>query len=262
VRLTSDWQMENHSLKASIITVCLNADKYIEQAILSVLGQTYENIEYIIVDGKSTDRTPEIINKYKNRINRVIAEKDHGLYDAMNKGVIKATGDIIYFLNADDRFCDDRVVEDVAREFRGNNALGLILGKVQLVNAPEGFVMPQKNSWRTIFSRKRDVILFQICHQRMFCRKILFDKVGFFNLRYRILADYDWFLKAVYQQSIPIKYLERDVAFYNILGKSHAEGMAALHEKLEVILKNSLWDFIVYAWDKLWAMGFVFLKRQ
>lgn len=249
-------------LKVTIITVCYNAAVYIEKAIQSVLSQTYPAIEYIIIDGKSTDQTLSIINKYKTKIHKIISEPDKGIYDAMNRGLRLAEGDIVYFLNADDRFYDDRVVEDIVQEFGNNNALGLVLGKVQLVNLPAGSVLPLKNPWRTVFNRKRDFILAQVCHQRIFCRKIVFEKIGLFNLKYRIFADYDWFLRAVYQQCIPIKYLDRDVAYFNIQGKSHIEGHCRLHEKLSIILKNSWYDFAIYAWDKACASVLDLVKRR
>lgn len=108
-------------MKVSIITVCYNSEEYIEEAVKSVLFQTYQNIEYIIIDGKSTDGKLNIINKYKDRISKIMSEKDEGIYDAMNKGAQVATGDIIYFLNSDDRLIDKDVIMDAAKKFEENN---------------------------------------------------------------------------------------------------------------------------------------------
>lgn len=93
-----------HPLKISIITPCYNMEKFIEGTILSVLNQNYPNLEYIIIDGASTDRTLEIIEKYKDRISLIISEPDKGMYDAINKGLSRATGDIMAYINADDQY--------------------------------------------------------------------------------------------------------------------------------------------------------------
>src|ERR1700733_2398323 len=100
-------------MKITIITVCYNACHCIEKTIKSVINQTYPNIEYIIIDGASTDGTLEVINKYKNHVQKLISEKDNGIYDAMNKGVRHCSGEIIYFLNADDRLYSPDTVKDV-----------------------------------------------------------------------------------------------------------------------------------------------------
>src|SRR5690606_12581514 len=99
--------------KVSIITVCYNAEKFIESAIKSVINQTYSNIEYIIVDRNSKDKTLTIIENYKNQISQIISEPDKGIYDAMNKGVEKASGELIGILNADDFYNDENVIEKV-----------------------------------------------------------------------------------------------------------------------------------------------------
>jgi glycosyltransferase involved in cell wall biosynthesis len=101
-------------MKFSIITVCKDSEKTIENTILSVINQTYKNFEYIIIDGLSTDNTLNIIEKYRDKISQVISEPDNGLYDAMNKGIKLATGDYLFFLNSDDQFLHDNILELVA----------------------------------------------------------------------------------------------------------------------------------------------------
>ena len=121
------------NLKISIITVCYNGGKTIEKTIQSVLSQTYENIEYIIIDGMSKDNTLEIINRYRHKISKLVSEKDNGMYDALNKGISLASGDIVGILNADDVFAS-------------NNILALInpLSGNQFEQ-----IMRQHNEWRT-----------------------------------------------------------------------------------------------------------------
>ena len=104
-------------MKISIVTVTLNSEKTLERTIKSVLGQNYSDVEYIIIDGGSTDGTLNIIEKYKDKISKVISEKDNGLYDAMNKGIKLSTGDIVGILNSDDFFYNEEVLSIVANSF-------------------------------------------------------------------------------------------------------------------------------------------------
>ena len=108
-------------MKISIITVCFNSEKFIESAIESVHSQDYNNIEYIIIDGNSTDKTIEIINNNKGRINKFISEPDHGIYDAMNKGLKMATGDIVGILNSDDLYFNNTILSSVVECFKNRN---------------------------------------------------------------------------------------------------------------------------------------------
>src|SRR3989338_3125818 len=113
-------ELDMGCLLVSIVTVCLNSKEYLEGAIKSVSEQTYPNIEYLVIDGGSTDGSVEIFNKYKDRINKLIIEKDNGIFDAMNKGIRAASGNIIYFLNSDDKFYDNNVVENAIEVFVKN----------------------------------------------------------------------------------------------------------------------------------------------
>ena len=108
---------EKLNMKLSIITVSLNNKDTIEQTIRSVLSQTYNNVEYIVIDGGSTDGTVDIIKKYEDKISYWVSESDKGIYDAMNKGIRKATGDIVGILNADDFYVDENVLEKVVKCF-------------------------------------------------------------------------------------------------------------------------------------------------
>ena len=110
-------------MKISIITVCFNSQETIKDTIESVINQSYSNIEYLIIDGKSSDNTLEIINQYKRHINFFISEKDKGIYDAINKGILNATGDIIGLLHADDIFDNNQVIEHVVQGFDLNKEI-------------------------------------------------------------------------------------------------------------------------------------------
>lgn len=238
--------MGSENTKISIITVCFNAQNVIETCIQSVLSQTYLSIEYIIVDGQSTDGTLSIIHKYKDRIAKIISEKDKGIYDAMNKGIQASTGDIVYFLNSDDRFYDDKVVEDAAEQFKRDENLGIVYGKVQGKNFPPNVKRSYDRSFLFEFKSKRDLLKTVICHQRVFSKKELFQKIGPFNTRYKIYADYDWFLRN-FNKGVKSKFFDRFVAYYDCQGLSfHGVNFVSL-EKVRIIFKNcSLIDFLFY----------------
>ncbi len=168
----------------SIITVSLNAEAYIEQTIQSVLEQTWRPVEYIIVDGGSSDGTLSIIDKYRNRIDHLISEKDDGIADAMNKGLALAAGDYVVFLQADDYFKDNESLARAMR-FAGNSdliACNIVFGREQKIIKPRGF-----NFW---FNFKG------IPHQGVLCRRTLMNELRGFDRSFGICMDYDFLLRA------------------------------------------------------------------
>lgn len=175
-------------MKFSVITVCLNAVDTIEQTIKSVLQQDYDDIEYIIVDGASTDGTLDIIKKYSRQISYWISEKDSGIYDAMNKGISKSTGDVISFVNADDWY-EEKIISRINRYF--------IDSKADIVGGAVNYVVNDKIS--TVNYSRYDLNslsfygMFQ--HQALFAKREVFQKIGTFNVKYKIEADYEWMLR-------------------------------------------------------------------
>ena len=167
----------------SIITVCLNSEKYLEKTIKSVINQTYDNIDYIIIDGGSTDTTLEIIQKYKNKIDCWISEDDKGIYDGMNKGIDLAKGEWVIFINAGDKFYKNNIVEKI---FLGKNYdVDFIYGDCKIVYNPKFSRIQQageiKNLWKgMVFS-----------HQSLFTRCEVFKKYKF-NISNKIGADFEF----------------------------------------------------------------------
>lgn len=172
----------------SVITATFNSEQYLEQTILSVLNQTYANIEYIIIDGGSTDGTLDIINKYRHRIAAVVSEPDAGIYDAFNKGVRLASGDAISFLNSDDYFQDPSVLEQVAAVFYVQNELKVIYGNVLMLD--------EKSGYERLLGKPltyEDFRYGAACpHPGMFVRKELFAAHGSFDLSYQIASDQEF----------------------------------------------------------------------
>ena len=204
-------------MKFSIITVCKDSEKTLENAILSVINQTYNNFEYIIIDGLSTDNTLNIIEKYRDKISQVISESDDGLYDAMNKGIKLATGDYLFFLNSDDQFLHNDILELVARNYNiGSCYPELLYGDIAVLNKQTGKLSIQKhNKLNKIYLLKNTP-----CQPGTFYKKDTFDKYGYFDTNYKIVSDHEWFLRVFLKHNISAKYLGFPVNIFNIGGIS------------------------------------------
>lgn len=204
-------------MKISIITVCKNSEKYIEKCIRSVIAQTYEDIEYIIVDGNSQDKTKEIIARYTSRISQLISEPDRGIYQAMNKGIKLASGSFIYFLNSDDYLVDENVIRDVAIFININSGCDIFYGnlEVRVESAAPYIVIPPQPEAILDY-----MIAHSMPHQATFARTDVFEKVGFFNESYKIASDSEWYLNLLQDTSIKFCYYPRVIGSYYISGLS------------------------------------------
>ncbi len=189
-------------MKISIITVCYNSSKTIEKTILSVANQTYNNIEYIIIDGNSKDNTVEIVKKYGTVIATFISEIDNGLYDAMNKGIVMATGDLVGILNSDDTFKSNTVLEEIAH-FHTCNVIDASVGNIIQYN--------DKNEIKRLYSSKnwkpeKLSVGFMPPHPSIFFKRDLFEKYGLYNLSFKIGADYELITRFFLKNRISWKY--------------------------------------------------------
>lgn len=202
--------MEN--LTFSIITICLNAEKSIERTIQSVLSQTYHHIEYIIVDGKSTDRTVGIIQNYRDKIAQFISEKDEGIYDAMNKGIARASGDFILFLNADDRLFYEESIASVAEQINKflPARIDVFHGNVLIFDRQKG----TGNIWKCGSVTRYALYRRPIPHPATFYRKEAFQKNGLFDVTYKLAGDYDWAVKAFIKNKLIFQYIDTLVAVF------------------------------------------------
>ncbi|WQU98345.1 glycosyltransferase [Helicobacter pylori] len=193
-------------LKVSVITACFNSEKTIEDTILSVLNQTYKNIEYIIIDGSSADSTLEIIQKYQDRIACVVSEKDKGIYDAMNKGIRRASGDIIALLNSDDFYKDEFVLEKVVHEFENKNC--------DSVYADLVFVKPNCLEKVVRYYESGEfhpkTLLYGVvpAHPTLFVKKEIYERYGLYKSDYKISADFEMIIRLFVVQKISFSYLK------------------------------------------------------
>jgi glycosyltransferase involved in cell wall biosynthesis len=189
--------------KISIIIPTVNASKTLSIAIESVIDQSYQNFELLIIDGLSTDDTIEIAKKYNDDRIKIISEKDSGIYDAMNKGIRLAKGNWIYFLGSDDRFYNKEVLDNLSSWFKSENEI--LYGNV--VFSISGKVYDGKFT-------KLKLLQKNICHQAIFTRKQVFEKTGNFEIKYKALADWHLNMKWFNDRSIKHKYIGQTIAYY------------------------------------------------
>lgn len=220
-------------LKISVITVSYNAAATIEQAISSVVNQTYSNIEYIIIDGGSTDGTVDIIRKYEDRIAYWVSEPDRGIYDAMNKGIDAATGDYVYFLGADDALLNDEILCMVSDDIRKTN--DDIYSYCEYMITDAGMQKYVSNK----FARNKKLIKSMIPHQGMFVKTILAKK-NHFDIRYKMTADFKFFLQCRINSAVHITYSDVPVAYFSLSGISGKQAKKMEKEVRDIYLELCL----------------------
>lgn len=213
-------------MKVSIITVCYNAQDTIEKTIKSVVSQTYKDIEYLVIDGLSQDNTTSIINKYATDISYFVSEKDYGIYNAMNKGIQRSTGDILYFLNANDYLFDNNVIEDVVNHFKKTKAK-IIFGDMSFIN--DNGKEKERRSFELV--DKLFLTNENLCHQGIFYKKEVFSTCGVYNENYRLLADYNLNLKAIIKKRLKTCHIKRTVAKFTLEGQSNSQKYKTTQDK-------------------------------
>lgn len=208
--------------KITVITVSFNARETITRTIESVVSQKYPDMEYIIIDGNSSDGTQAIVTQYLSKISKFISEPDTGIYNAMNKGIKLASGEFIYFLGADDYLGDDEVMTDVAEFLVKHPSCKFLYGNIEVRSSGKINHIYKPVSPKLILD---DLITGCLPHQASFAHKSLFDdpEIGLFNEQYRTASDYEWFIKMatkLSEQLDTIMYMDRVIASYNADGSS------------------------------------------
>jgi len=205
-------------LKISIITVVYNNKETIKDAIDSVLGQKYKNIEYIIVDGASTDGTIEVIQSYGDKVSKFISEKDTGIYDAMNKGISLASGDIIGILNSDDFYVDEYVLEKIVKEFESKNVDSVYADLVYVNPQDLNKVVRYYNS--SYFTPEKFAYGWMPAHPTFFVKKEVYEKFGVFKTDYKIAADCELLTRFLARNKITYSYIKTPIVKMRIGGAS------------------------------------------
>jgi len=234
----------------SVITIVYNNVGDIERTMLSVLGQTYAGIEYIIVDGLSNDGTLDIIKKYENRIAKLISEKDEGIYDAMNKGLAAATGDYVIFMNSGDEFYE---ADTVTAVFSAGDDADIYYGETEMMDADgqnlgqRRHKVPQQFTWRSF---KYGM---SVSHQAIYIKHSLLEP---YDRRYQLSSDIDWIIRAA-KKAKKIVNVNRYVAKYLVGGMSKKKHRQSLEERFDIMKRHyglmpTIFNHFVIAFNLGW----------
>jgi len=238
----------------TIVTVVFNGEEYLEKTMLSVINQTYDNVEYIIIDGGSTDGTLEIIKKYEDKVDYWISEKDEGIYDAMNKGIDLAIGTWVNFLNAGDIYENKNIIE-----YLNFNESNLLYGKVR--NISNDIYNNTFTGYRV--SKKDYYYKMPICHQAIFYKTELFKKIGKYDMRFKVSADHEWMLRYYTKENDKSLFQDIVIAKYLLDGFSVKNALIARKERYHIsnIYYYNKINYIKYLTSLIKVYGFWFLNR-
>lgn len=227
-------------MRISIITICYNNELNIRATIESVISQTYNNLEYIIVDGASHDRSLDIINEYKNKITRIISEPDNGIYDALNKGIKNSTGDIIGFIHAGDRLFDKDVIANIAR-FHNLNDVDVSYGSSKSIDKNGNIkrirlaMSPRKIYFRTGWMPS---------HMSIYVKKHVFEDYGMFRMDIGYAADYEWVIRTFMKNRDKLKFgYSKDYRIFFSLGGLSTSG------NMDKLKKTNHKEMILKCWE-------------
>lgn len=244
-------------MKISIITVTYNAEATLERTLQSVAQQTYSEIEHLIIDGASTDHTLEIARQYPHAI--VFSEPDKGLYDAMNKGLQRATGDYLCFLNAGDKLHSKETLAHIVASISDGSPIGVIYGDTHIVDAQGNFLRnrrltpPEHLTWKSF----KDGML--VCHQAFYInRQIALP----YDMTFRFSADFDWCIRCMKEgekQGMQNLYVHEPLADYLAEGMTTANHQASLKERFKIMAKH--YGLLPTIGQHIWFIFRVLVKK-
>jgi len=214
--------------RLSVITIVYNNVQHIERTLLSVLNQTYDNIEYIIIDGASTDGTLDIIRLYKDRIDKLISEPDKGIYDAMNKGLANAMGDYVLFMNSGDEIYSPQTVAQV---FATTDNADIYYGETEMINDKGESLGQRRHKAPAQFNWRSFKYGMSVSHQAIYIKRVLVEP---YDPRYQLSADIDWIIRAA-KKAKTIINVNQYVAKYLVGGMSKAKHRQSLLERFDIM---------------------------
>lgn len=206
-------------MKVSIITVTFNSEKYLADCIRSVRAQYYQNIEHIIIDGKSTDGTIGIIKQYENSISHWVSETDRGMYDAINKGIALATGDVVGILNSDDVLDNDQVILNIVHAMEMNQT-DAVYGDLEYVSQQDNRQVLR--TWKGLpYNRNRFHIGWMPAHPTFYIRRKLIDQYGGYESHYFSAADYEFMARYLFRHRVSAVYIPKMIVRMRVGGASN-----------------------------------------
>lgn len=250
-------------MKVTIITAVYNGAEHIQSCIESVLSQNHPDIEYIVVDGASKDNTLEIIKSYGNRISQVISEPDKGMYDAMNKGLRLATGDIVGILNADDFYVDNTIISQIVAEFEKSKADSVyadiaFVTKDNLNKVVRYYSSASFRPWKFRFG-------YMPAHPSFFLKRSIYEKHGYFKTDYKLCADFDLIVRLYHTHKISFSYFPKMVVKMRMGGKSNqsiGNIMLLNKEILRGCRENGISSNIIFIYLKYFTKVFELLLNK
>ncbi len=223
----------------SIITINYNNSNGLAKTIESVINQSHQGIEYIVIDGGSNDDSKSVIEKNQSKINYWVSEKDSGIYNAMNKGIAKATGDYLLFLNSGDYLVNDAVIANLLET---KPTTDIVYGNMQIDYGNGKIEQGTMPATITFYQMYCDTLW----HPVSLIKKSLFEQYGNYNENYKIVADYDFFFKVIIMHGATTKHIAIDVAVYNLEGiSSLTENKAREQAERQMVLKSYLPDAVI-----------------
>ena len=206
-------------IKVSIVTICYNNERDIRATLESVVHQTYPNIEYIVIDGASKDNSLSIINEYKDKISILVSEPDHGMYEALNKGFSRATGDVIGMIHAGDRLYNDGVIARIAEFYEKNTEVDISYGNSIIVDAKD---VVRRVNISPNYSPRLPYRGWMPSHQSIYCRKKVFDIAGYYRTDQGGGGDYEWFVRTFvkHKDEFNIKAINEFIIKFSLGGQS------------------------------------------
>ena len=238
-------------MKISIITSVFNNKEHITEAIESVLNQSYKNIEYIVIDGASTDGTTEIIKSYKDKIDKFISEPDEGIYDGLNKGIHLATGDVIGFLHSDDFYLYDQVLEEVVNVFKSKECDGVYGNLIYVDKDDTNRVVRQWDSGEFKYENLKKG--WMPPHPAFFIKREVYDNFGVFDTGFKISADYNFMLKILSSQKFTACYLPHVLYVMRIGGTSN--------KSIRNLIQKSKEDLRALKQNRVGSLAALFFKN-
>lgn len=245
-------------MRISVVTATWNSEKTLRDTIESVFRQSYDDVEYIIADGESKDSTMNIVKEYESKFNgrlRWFSGKDRGIYDAMNKGLQMATGDVVGIINSDDFFTTDDVLEKVAETFINNTQLDAVYGDIHFVK-PENLAKCTRYFSSRYFRPWALRFGFMPAHPSFYVRKEVFGKFGFYDLQYRTSSDFEMMVRLLHKHKIHTQYINKDfvtmrsggASTANFQSKRNVQNDIARSLKVHGVYSNRMLQCVRYAW--------------
>jgi len=252
-------------MKITIITVCYNSERYIEQTIRSVINQTYKDIEYIIVDGMSTDSTPQIIERYQPYISKYIRGKDKNMYDAINKGMAVSTGDYIDILNSDDTLCNEHVIENVVSQIeKYKDKYEVFYGEEQKYYQYLGITKARPKMQTTHMELLCSRRLTFMGHGAVFISRKVYERLGNYDCdNYSASSDFDYFLRV--SKIFPSKYIKTLTQTFRVHEASITSSGRVDAEVEPVLRKNGYYEinpviralYFSWGWFRFWMINII-----